>query len=74
MIKSIGILLIAVAFVLIEVPPLLEKKLKKELLFFFLFLVVGVGMSMTLAFGKTIPTPLELLTYIFKPLNDIINR
>lgn len=72
MLKSIGILLIAATILWIEVPPLLEKKLKKELLVFAILLAIAVGMSITLGFGKSIPTPLDLLTFVFKPLNDVI--
>ena len=72
MLKSIGILLIAATILWIEVPPLLEKKLKKELLVFAILLAIAVGMSITLGFGKSISNPLDLLTFVFKPLNDVI--
>ena len=74
MLKSIGILLIVVAILWIEVPPLLEKKYKKEMLFLKIFLAIGVGLSIALVFGQPIPNPLDLLTFIFKPLNDAITR
>ena len=73
MIKSIGILLVSAAILWIEVPPLLEKKYKKELLVFSILLVIGVGLSITLALEKPIPNPFDLLTFIFKPLNDVIS-
>lgn len=72
MLKSIGILLIAAAILLIEVPPLLEKKYKKELLVFSILLAIGVGLSITQGLGKTIPNPMDLLTFVFKPLDDVI--
>ena len=72
MIKSIGILLFAAIILWIEVPPLLEKKYKKELLVFSILLAIGVGLSITLGFGKSIPNPLDLITFVFKPLNDVI--
>ncbi|QBP39881.1 hypothetical protein [Paenisporosarcina antarctica] len=72
MLKSIGILLIAAAILWIEVPPLLKKKHKKELLVFSIFLAIGIGLSITLGLEKTIPNPLDLLTFVFKPLNDVI--
>lgn len=72
MLKSIGILLIAVTIMWLEVPPLLKKGYKKELLVFSVFLVIGVALSLAYSFGKTIPNPLDLLTFVFKPLNDFI--
>jgi hypothetical protein len=72
MLKSIGVLLIAAAILWIEVPSLLEKKYKKELLVFSILLAIGVGLGITLGFGKPIPNPLDLLTFIFKPLNDAL--
>ncbi|KQL36121.1 hypothetical protein [Psychrobacillus sp. FJAT-21963] len=74
MIKSIGILLIAAAILWIEVPPLLEKKYKKEFLVFSILLAIGVGLGITLALEKTIPNPLDLLTIIFKPLDNVISN
>ena len=73
MIKSIGILLIAAAILWVEVPPLLEKKYKKELLVFSILLAIGVGISIPQGFGKPIPNPMDLLTFVFKPLNDVID-
>ena len=72
MIKSIGILLFAAIILWIEVPPLLEKKYKKELLVFSILLAIGVGLSITLGFEKSILNPLDLITFLLKPLNDVI--
>ena len=72
MLKSIGILLITAAILWIEVPPLLEKKYKKELLVFSILFAIGVTLSITLSVGKTIPNPLDLITFLLKPLNDLI--
>ncbi|QPQ31274.1 hypothetical protein [Lysinibacillus sp. JNUCC 51] len=74
MIKAIGIFLIAAVILWIEVPSLLEKKYKKELFVFLILLAIGVGLSITLfVFEKTIPNPFDLLTIIFKPLNDFLS-
>ena len=74
MLKSLGILLIAAVILWIEVPPLLKKKQKKELLVFSILLTVGIVLSMTLAFGKPILNPLEFLTFIFTPIVDVMSR
>lgn len=72
MLNSIGILLIATAIVWFEVPSLLDKKHKKELLTFSVFLTIGVVLGMVLAFGKTIPTPMDLLTFLFTLFTNLI--
>lgn len=74
MVKSIGILLIAAVILWLEVPPLLKKGYKKELLVFSIFLAIGVALSIAYGLGKTIPNPLDALTFVFKPLNDFINQ
>ena len=72
MIKVIFLIFCRAIILWIEVPPLLEKKYKKELLVFSILLAIGVGLSITLGFGKSIPNPLDLITFVFKPLNDVI--
>lgn len=74
MLKSIGILLIAAVILRIEVPPLLKKKHKKELFVFSILLAIGVGLSIPLGFGKSIPNPLDLLTFILEPLNILTRK
>lgn len=66
--------MVAAVILRIEVPSLLQKKNKKELVVFLLFLSVGVGLAIVHGFGKPIPNPLDLLTFIFKPLNNILFR
>jgi len=74
MIKSIGILLVAAIILRIEVPPLLKKKHKKELFVFLILLAIGVGLGITLGFGKSIPNPLDLLTFILEPINILTRK
>ncbi|ARJ37698.1 hypothetical protein SporoP8_01650 [Sporosarcina ureae] len=72
MLKSISILLIVAAIVWFEVPPLLDKKQKKELLAFSILLAIGVVLGIILGFGKTIPTPMDLLTFLFTLFTNLI--
>jgi xanthine/uracil permease len=74
MLNSLGILLISAVIVWIEVPTLLKNKQKKELIIFSVFLVIGIGMGMTIGFGKTIPNPTEFLSFILKPLSDLLTK
>ena len=74
MLKSLGILLIAAVIVRIEVPTLLKNKQKKELIIFSSFLAIGIAMSMTIGFGKTIPNPAEFLSFVLKPFNDLFTK
>lgn len=74
MLKVIGILLIAASILWMEVPPLLEKKYKKELLVFSILLTIGIGLSIAQGLGKAIPNPLDLLTLVFQPIHNVFVR
>ncbi|SDN09492.1 hypothetical protein SAMN05518871_103277 [Psychrobacillus sp. OK028] len=74
MLKSVGILLVAAFIVFIEVPSLVEKKYKKELIVFSILLTIGVGLGVAHSLGKSIPNPIDLLTFIFKPVHDALIR
>jgi Na+/melibiose symporter-like transporter len=72
MIKSLGILLVAGTICLFEVPPLLKKQQKKELLVFSILLLFGVALSIFFTISKSIPNPLDYITFIFKPFSEVI--
>ncbi|MFJ5769829.1 hypothetical protein [Psychrobacillus sp. NPDC093180] len=74
MLKSFGILLVAAVIVYLEVPSLVKKKQKKELIVFSVLLAIGVGLGVLHSFGKPIPNPTQLLTFIFKPLHHLLSR
>ncbi|WP_332455462.1 hypothetical protein [Domibacillus aminovorans] len=69
-----GILVIVAVIIAINVPPLLRKKLKKELWIFFIFLLFGTILSIAQAMNIKIPNPLEWITAIFKPLSDMVEK
>ena len=74
MLNSVGILLVAAVILFIEVPSLLEKKYKKELIVFSILLTVGVGLGVAYSIGIKIPNPVDFLTFIYKPLHDALTR
>ena len=72
MLKSLGILLVAAFIVKMEVPALLKTKKKKELILFSVLLAIGVGLGIGKSIGMPIPNPMDFLTFIYKPLNNVI--
>jgi hypothetical protein len=74
MLKVIGVMLLVAAIARFEVPSLLLKKNKKELVVFLLFLSIGAGLGIVQALGKPIPNPMDLLSFILKPVNDTLFR
>jgi len=74
MFKVMGVLLLVALIARFEVPSLLSKGNKKELFVFLLFLMISAGLGIIQALDKTIPNPLDLLTFILKPLNDTLFR
>lgn len=73
MIKGLGILLIAGTICLFEVPPLMKKQQKKELLVFSILFLFGVALSIFFTVSNSIPNPLDYITFIFKPLSEVIS-
>ncbi|MGE7764004.1 hypothetical protein [Peribacillus sp. NPDC096540] len=69
-----GILVIVAIIIAIDVPSLLRKKLKKELWIFSILLLFGTALSIAQALNIKIPNPLDLITAIYKPLSDMIEK
>ncbi|MBP1992237.1 hypothetical protein [Paenibacillus eucommiae] len=68
--KISGILAVTAVIALLEVPTLWKKKLVRELWVFAILLLVGAGLSFALVMHAPIPNPLDLLTWIYKPISD----
>jgi hypothetical protein len=67
-----GILIVSTIIIFIEVPSLLKKKMKKELVFFSILLFFGTGLSMAQSFRMKIPNPLDWISAIYKPMSDAL--
>ncbi|MGF9908806.1 hypothetical protein [Brevibacillus porteri] len=68
----IMILLISLLIALFEVPNMRRNGMKKEMLVFFILLVVGTGLSIAESLEANIPNPLEWITFVYKPFSDFI--
>lgn len=70
--KIAGVFLLATLIALQEVPHLLKNKLKKELWVFLSLLFIGVSLGVARSMGLELPSPLDLITAIYKPISDVI--
>jgi hypothetical protein len=73
-VSIIGILLVAAAISIFEVPYMWKKGLRKELWLFSILLLLGVGISSAKALAWTIPTPLDWIAVVYKPFSDFLIR
>lgn len=70
--KIAGIIFLAILIAIIEVPGLLKKKLKKELWVFLFLLSIGFGLGLARSMNIEIPSPLNAIIFIYKPISDWI--
>nr|WP_026567811.1 hypothetical protein [Bacillus sp. UNC41MFS5] len=74
MVAVAGILVISAVIIVIDVPPLLRKKLVKELWIFSILLLFGTMLSIAQALDISIPNPLDWLTVLYKPFSDMMKN
>lgn len=67
-----GILAAAAVIMLIEMPALIKKKLRKELWVFTILLIIGTGLSIAQGLNWPIPSPLDLVIAIYEPISNIV--
>jgi len=63
---SVGIMVIVIIIMIIEVPPLLKKRLKKELWVFGILLLLGAGLNIAEGLHIDIPNPLDGIAIIYR--------
>lgn len=74
MVAVAGILVSVAVIMAIEVPPLLKKKLKKELWIFSIFLLFGTVLSIAQSMNIKISNPLGWIKAIFKPISNMVEK
>ncbi|GGI45380.1 hypothetical protein GCM10008018_11790 [Paenibacillus marchantiophytorum] len=72
MLTSITTIIISAIIGFLEGPSLLKKKLKLESWIFFTILLIGTLLSILLELRVKLPNPLDLITYIYKPISDYV--
>ncbi|MGE7926633.1 hypothetical protein [Lysinibacillus xylanilyticus] len=72
MIMTIFILIISVVIAFVFIPKLKKNKETKTIVIFSIFLLIGAALNIAVSLRVKIPSPLDLITYIFSPIKDLI--
>ncbi|WP_368657734.1 hypothetical protein AB3Z07_22050 [Metabacillus halosaccharovorans] len=70
----VGILLIGVIVWFIEAKPLINSKSYREISIYTFLLLSGLLFAFLLILNMRIPTPLDLLNYLYSPIISSIER
>lgn len=68
-----GITLLALIVFLIDFPALKASKKKKDLFIYICFLSFGVLLTILISLNVSMPSPLDLLNYLFRPLHPLLS-
>lgn len=66
------LVLLYLAIIAFEVPPLVKKKYWRDLAAFSFFMALAIALSLPLALGVKLPNPTKLLVAIFGPLSKAL--
>jgi len=72
MIMTIFILIITAITAFAFIPTLKKNKETKTIIIFSIFLLLGTALNIAILLKIKIPSPLDLITYIFSPIKDYI--
>lgn len=64
--------LFSVIFVIVELPALVKKKQYKEIKAFLALTFIATILCVALSLNVKLPNPFDLITYIYKPMSDMI--
>lgn len=70
----IGIFLTGATISLFEIPPLVKKKYWREIIVYTLLLSVGLTLAILLMLNITIPTPVDFLMNLYRPITSFFER
>mgnify|MGYP000268292324 CR=1 FL=1 len=69
---AVLVLLVFGIIALFEVPPLVKKKMWRELAAFSAYLALGLALSLPQALGLKVPNPTKAIEALFKPVSELL--
>jgi len=72
MIMTIVILIISAVIAFAFIPKLKKNKETKTIVIFSIFLLIGAALNIGVSLRIKIPSPLDLITFIFSPIKELI--
>jgi len=72
MVMTIFILIITACIAFAYIPTFKKNKETKMIVIFSIFLLLGAALNIGVSLNLNIPSPLDLITFIFSPLKDYI--
>jgi len=72
MVLAVAILIISIIVALIFIQKFKKQQDKKNIIVFSFLLLIGTALNMAIALKVHIPSPLDLITFIFTPIKDYI--
>ncbi|WP_254659752.1 hypothetical protein [Paenibacillus sp. KS1] len=70
---SLGILIIAATIIFVEYPALSKSGSKQEAVAFGILLTIGTVLGIALAFHVKVPSPLDMVAAIYRPITSFIS-
>ncbi|MGE7946361.1 hypothetical protein [Lysinibacillus sp. NPDC093688] len=72
MVMTIFILIISASIAFAFIPTLKRNKETKTIVVFSIFLLLGTALNIAILLKLKIPSPLDLISFIFSPIKDLI--
>jgi hypothetical protein len=64
-------LVVAAGCMALDLPALMRKRRVRDLSVYFMFWIAGLGVTLCSLFKVNIPSPLFLIIFIYKPINNL---
>ncbi|WP_223554153.1 hypothetical protein [Lysinibacillus sphaericus] len=72
MVVTIFIIIISIVLAYAFIPKLQKNNETKTIVIFSIFLLIGTALNIGIALNLKIPSPIDLITFIFTPIKEFI--